>query len=110
MAYSNFSQIIKLKLLILKELSTIMARWGGGVEIGGAVKYFGELREAVKVLMVDRGDGKSFLSYSTSNMCVNTTASPQWGGGTKMFHTVKGGLRKLSGHSRRGEHEHFYHH
>ncbi len=46
----------------------------GGCEIEGLFNILENLGAATIFLMVHRGDCKHFLSYSTSNMHVNTMA------------------------------------
>ncbi len=42
----------------------------------GGMNFCWELRVAASILKVHRGGGQNFLSYTTSNMHVNTTARP----------------------------------
>ncbi len=55
---------------------------GGQIEIGDGVKYFGKLMGGATFVKVHKGGHKNILSYSTSNMSVNTmTHLYNWGGG-----------------------------
>ncbi len=65
------------------ELSTSPAGEGRN---RGAMKYFEELYGAANFLKVHRDGCKSFLNYSTSNMCVNTMAQQHNGGGKIILH------------------------
>lgn len=70
----------------IRELSTITD--GSNLyKIMGAIKYFGEPRSTqfVEVHTGGWGGGSEiFLSYSTSNMCVNIMAQPCNGGAMKI--------------------------
>ncbi len=44
------------------------------------MKYFGEFRRGTTFVKVDKGGINLFLSYSTSNMVVNSIARPHNGG------------------------------
>ncbi len=87
----NFEASIPFMVLTtMKELSTITV----GVEIGGH-KIFRRIWRGLQNVWRFTIGSKNLLSYSTSNMCVNTIAR-LCNGVIKYFYTFEGGLWTFS--------------
>ncbi len=85
-----------------RELSTIIAGGGEG-GTGRLWNILENLEGAHKIFDISQGCCKNILSYSASNMHINTTAWPCNGGGHKIFNVFENGERNFL-------HEIFYHH